>query len=137
MNEETPYKAGKPKKGARLDVIIVGVIVLIALLGFAGVKIYGMMTPAQTVQISGPDGTEVSLPLDQDTRYVVTTELGTNTVVITDATVHIEDADCKNQNCVNQGTIDTPGQTLICLPHELVVRIVSTEETDGLDSVSQ
>lgn len=117
----------------RLDFIIVGVILVVAIVGFAGVKLYGAHNSADIVKITGPDGLLVELPLDEDTRYVVETDLGTNTVVVENATVHIEDADCKNHDCMDQGTITMPGQQLICLPHELVVQIVPGDSsTEGL-----
>ena len=117
----------------KLDFIIVGIILVLAIAGFVGVRLYGAHNTADIVKISGPDGMVVELPLDEDTRYVVETELGHNTVVIENQTVHIEDADCKNHDCMDQGTITMPGQQLICLPHKLVVQIVSN---DGVD-VSQ
>ena len=114
----------------KLDFIIVGVILVLAIAGFAGVRLYGAHNTADIVKISGPNGMVVELPLNEDTRYVVETELGHNTVVIEDQTVHIEDADCKNHDCMDQGTITMPGQQLICLPHKLVVQIVSNGSTD-------
>ena len=114
----------------KLDFIIVGIILVLAIAGFVGVRLYGAHNTADIVKISGPDGMVVELPLDEDTRYVVETELGHNTVVIENQTVHIEDADCKNHDCMDQGTITMPGQQLICLPHKLVVQIVSNGSTD-------
>jgi hypothetical protein len=114
----------------KLDFIIVGVILVLAVAGFVGVRLYGAHNSADIVKITGPDGMLVELPLDEDTRYVVETDLGTNTVVVENATVHIEDADCKNHDCMDQGTITRPGQQLICLPHKLVVQIVS-RDVDG------
>jgi len=128
----------KPKRARRWDIIIVVGIVVIALIGFIGVKVYGATNTANTVKISSPDG-DVYLPLDEDTRYVLTTSLGSNTVVVSNRTVHIEDADCKNHLCEQQGTIDTPGQTLVCLPHKMYVEIVDQSGSGndtGLDTVS-
>lgn len=39
--------------------------------------------------------------------------------------------------CVSgQGTIDAPGETVVCLPNKVVLEIVSKDgEEDGLDAV--
>jgi len=125
---------GSTAHSHRLDFIIVGCILVMAVAGLIAVKMYSASSSGDTVKITGPDDMVVELPLDEDTRYVVSTELGNNTVVIQDRTVHIEDSDCKNHICMEEGTITTPGQSLICLPHKLVVQIVDSSDTSGTDS---
>ena len=46
-----------------------------------------------------------------------------NTVVIKDGEVYVEKASCHNQVCVNSGRISQSGESIICLPNKLVVRI--------------
>jgi len=127
------------KRPRRWDIIIIAGILALALIGFVAVRLYSANTQGNTVEISSPDG-DVYLPLDEDTTYTVSTDLGYNTVVISGGKVHIEEADCRNQLCVEAGIISTPGQTLICLPHKVVVKIVDGQGTDdnqtGLDTVS-
>lgn len=119
------------RRSPKVDIIVIGVIVAIALVAFVGVKLYGKYSTGDMVQITGADGLSVELPLDQDASYVATTSLGTNTIVIENRTVRVTDADCKNKICEQTGTIDTPGQTIVCLPHHLVVKIVSGSGDDS------
>lgn len=51
-----------------------------------------------------------------------------NEVVIKDGSVYVSDASCKNQVCVKHGPITRSGETIVCLPNRLVVRI---ENSDG------
>ena len=55
---------------------------------------------------------------------------GTNKILIRDNTVKIIDADCKDELCIKQGEISKVSQTLVCLPHELIIEIKGDESND-------
>ena len=60
-----------------------------------------------------------------------------NVVVISGGTVSVTEASCKNQVCVKHGVITSPGESIVCLPNRLVVRIEDgSEEGGGYDSVT-
>ena len=70
-------------------------------------------------------------PLDTDTRVTID-ENGDggdfNVLVIKDGVAFIESADCRDKICVGHKPISKDGETVVCLPHRMVVRIVSSEE---------
>lgn len=60
-----------------------------------------------------------------------------NVIVISAGTVSVTEASCKNQVCVKHGAITSPGESIVCLPNRLVVRIENgSEEGGGYDSVT-
>ena len=60
-----------------------------------------------------------------------------NVVVISGGTVSVTEASCKNQVCVKHGAISRSGESIVCLPNRLVVRIGNgSEEGGGYDSVT-
>ena len=60
-----------------------------------------------------------------------------NVVVISGGTVSVTEASCKNQVCVKHGAISRSGESIVCLPNRLVVRIEDgSEEGGGYDSVT-
>ena len=60
-----------------------------------------------------------------------------NVVVINGGSVAVSEASCKNQVCVKHGSISRPGESIVCLPNRLVVRIDNgSEEGGGYDSVT-
>lgn len=69
-----------------------------------------------------------------DQTIPVETKLGKNIIHISEGKINIIDADCPDKVCIKSGYIDKPGQTLVCLPHKLVVEIKgeSKLETDEL-----
>ena len=48
----------------------------------------------------------------------------------------MKSSDCRNQVCVNHAPISRSGESIICLPHKLVVRIQSGKEAD-VDAIAQ
>lgn len=60
----------------------------------------------------------------------------TNVCEIKDGKVKMTEASCPDHVCIRQGTIDAPGETVVCLPNKVVLEIVSKDgEEDGLDAV--
>lgn len=67
-------------------------------------------------------------------------EGGYNNVVIKDGAVYLENADCPDKLCVKTGRISKTGETIVCLPHRVVVEITggdSTGDGDVIDSIAR
>ena len=58
-----------------------------------------------------------------------------NIIVIENGTVHISSSTCPGQVCVHMGSISTSGQSLICLPNRLEVRL--SGESDDVDIIAR
>lgn len=61
---------------------------------------------------------------------------GKNTLVIKDGTARMEEADCPDQICVHHREINRNGESIICLPNQVVVSVKSSEESE-LDGVAR
>ncbi len=77
-------------------------------------------------------------PLNEDRTVVVPApKQNENVVVISGGKVSVTEASCKNQVCVKHGPISRSGESIVCLPNRLVVRIENgSEEGGGYDSVT-
>src|SRR5690625_813603 len=64
---------------------------------------------------------------------VVTHDHEVNTIELTDQGIRINRATCNDQVCVRTGFISKAGQTIICLPHQLVIEI----QNIGNDNIDQ
>lgn len=70
------------------------------------------------------DGKELgSYPLSEDTEVRIGSELGENILVIKDGKAYVSSADCPDGICVSHYPISREGETIVCLPHRLVIRI--------------
>ncbi len=75
-------------------------------------------------------------PLSEDQTLVIPWEdKGYNLLLIEDGRAAVTDADCPDQLCVRQRSISRNGESIICLPHKLVLQIAGEEEGD-LDAVT-
>ena len=45
-------------------------------------------------------------------------------------------SDCPDKLCVNTGMISRSGQSAVCLPARVSVKLISSEESGGIDAVS-
>lgn len=68
------------------------------------------------------------LNLNEDKEVKIETENGHyNILQIKDGKANMIESDCENQVCVNSATISNIGETIVCLPHRVIVKIVSRE----------
>lgn len=78
--------------------------------------------------------------LNKSQEILINLKNGYNKIVIEDGQVHMEEADCPDGYCKRQGYISGVNDTVICLPHKLVVEI-GLEEPDagqpGVDVISK
>lgn len=69
-------------------------------------------------------------PINKDSDYYMEEKLSIgNTLVIDDGFVYIKDANCDDKLCVKQGRIKKANESIICLPHKLVVKITSGDDS--------
>lgn len=69
------------------------------------------------------------IPVERDGSVI-------NVVRIEDGSVRMEQATCPDALCIRQGAISRERQTIVCLPHKLVVEVYGTHEQE-YDTVSQ
>lgn len=116
----------------RLDLVLI-VVVLVAAglcyLFYMGGAVDGAMAVVRV------DGTVVKeLPLSEDTQYTVETPQGINVIEIKDGHADVIEADCPDGVCTEHKTIQKTGETIVCLPHKMVVTIEDGEAQE-IDAV--
>ena len=79
------------------------------------------------------DGAEVSrYPLSEDREVEIKGVGGNNKLVISDGKADVVEADCPDGVCVDHRSVSNIGETIVCLPHKVVVKIVGSEDS-GVD----
>ena len=84
------------------------------------------------VSVDGKSYGAYSLKQEQVIR--IETEYGYNELTIKDGKAGVTASDCKNQVCVHSMAISQNGQSIICLPHKLIIQITGSGEKQ-LDAV--
>lgn len=118
------------KKKIRNDIILVTALLIAAVLAWFVIRFINH--PGNTVVVS-INGTDVaSYPLNEDRKAEFITDDGhVNTLCISEGRAYMLSADCPDKLCVKHGSIYLTGQTIVCLPHRLVVKI---EGKGGVDA---
>ncbi|MGN0248318.1 MAG: NusG domain II-containing protein [Lachnospiraceae bacterium] len=70
------------------------------------------------------------LPLFEDSIKRIDTPGGYNIITVKEGGVSVTEADCGNQICVQTGQIHKNGQIITCLPHGLIIKIVSGQDKE-------
>lgn len=117
------------------DIVLVGGILFLALLFWLVPKGLRLLDkggePELEITVDGEVYGTYSLEKDQ-----VIEIQDTNICEIKDGKVKMTEASCPDHVCIRQGTIDAPGETVVCLPNKVVLEIASKDgEEDGLDAV--
>lgn len=126
------------KKGDKILIIVVLVIAAILFAFFA-------ISRKKPEESDGKSAGEVTVmidkevygvySLDEDQQITVNTDEGTNTFEIKNGEVNMLEANCPDLICVNYKPIHYVHDTIVCLPHKLVLEITqgSERESDALD----
>ena len=120
----------------RNDIILATAILIIAVAGllfFNATKENGSFV---VVKIDGVEKYSYSIT-DNITKEIITGENGeyTNTLVIKDGKVSVSTANCPDKICVGHREISFVGETIVCLPHKVVIEIQKEENNQSLDVV--
>lgn len=110
----------KPNKW-RNDIILAGVILTLAAVFLAVFTLTAKEGQYAKILVDGE--VKYTLSLDENTEKIVSTKYGENKIVIKDGNVSVASADCPDKICVGHREISKTGETIVCLPHKLVVEI--------------
>lgn len=134
-------RAERGPRNTKLNIVLVVVIAAVAVVAALVLHVQAERTSSDgkttaLARITDGEGNVYEMPLDENATKTVTTSLGTNVVEVKDGQVRVREADCPNQDCVNQGWISSSAQQIVCLPHKLYVDIVGGS-TSGVDVVGR
>ncbi|MCI8342627.1 MAG: NusG domain II-containing protein [Firmicutes bacterium] len=76
------------------------------------------------------------LSLKNDIAYTVEAGGGYNIVEIENGSVSVSGADCRDKICVGHKSINKTNESIICLPHKMVVEI-EDGESSSVDAIAQ
>lgn len=135
------------------DWAVIGIVLLLAA-GLTLFLLHGSFLSSGRIAVEIWQNNELvySAPLadDTDAWIPVTSEHGQNQIRLHGLTAQIAAADCLDQVCVRTGTLTRVGQTAVCLPHRVMVKLVNggsavpspngtdneSVDTEGIDAVA-
>jgi hypothetical protein len=111
----------------KLDVVI---IVILLVVSFIPELIFGVILDKSynntyaEITIDGKFYKRIPLSVHRGQENMeIKTNNGYNILIIKDNSIAIIDGDCKDKICIKSGYIKNVGESLICLPHKLMIEI--------------
>ena len=116
---------GKSRK-VRNDVIFISAILLLLLL--VGLAILVFRTAGNTVVVTIDGRNYGEYPLNVDREVLIRSSLGENLLVIEDGKAFVRSASCPDGICSDHRPIGYNGESIICLPNKVVVKIRTRDQ---------
>ncbi len=119
-------------KSIKRDVILIAALVLTGCIIAVCVMLFSGGGAAVEVRV---DGNVIAVySLNKDRTVTINGVGGSNVLVIKNGEACISEADCPDGLCVKTGNIKYKGQSVICLPHRVVIEIIAgADELSGAD----
>lgn len=118
------------------DILLIIIILLLAG-GMAVFFRFSQREESEYVRIM-IDGKEYgSYQIGENRIIEIKNDYGENRIVIENDEVLMEYADCPDQYCVKHKAISKTNETLVCLPHKLVVELYGEKKEAEFDSMVQ
>ncbi len=128
------------KKFGKRDLLFIGVVLSIAAV-FSVFPFFFQKEEGDTAVIRVNGEVTQVVPLDEDRSITVKNDYGTNVIEIRGGTVRISEADCPDKICADHASISKNGESIVCLPHKLIVEICKdgslAEEDQEVDAVAE
>lgn len=122
------------KRGDRAMLLIF--IIILASAGLLwGIKIFTAKPDVMSAEIfqDGKLLRRVFLRKGDQTRdFIIEYRGGYNKIRTEDGMIAVIEADCPDKDCVKKGWLKRPGDSAVCLPHRLVIRIAGEPEVEGV-----
>lgn len=118
------------------------VILLLIVLSFIPEIVLGIMMDKQytetyaQITLDGKFYKTIPLSEHKGEDFInIKTKYGYNKIKVSDGSIGITDADCKDKICVKTGFISKPGQSIICLPHKLMIEVKTHYNKQNTDII--
>ncbi len=105
------------------DLILIAVILLFALIIFIIFKFN--LKDGNKVEVIVDSKEKYCYNFNNDTEIEIKSGDNINVLVIEKGKAYIKNANCPDKICVAHRKISKTGETIVCLPHKLVVEIVN------------
>ncbi len=117
-----------PRRKVFHDILLVLGVLLLAVGGLLLFRLTGAPGERVVVLVDGKE--TASYALSQDVETEIRTGEQRNTLVIRDGKASVTEATCPDKICVHHRPISKVGETIVCLPHQVVVKVESSAKND-------
>ena len=119
----------------RNDLYLLGAVIVAALIIMFAMRATKDKAERFVIRVDGELFGEY--PADSDADITIEGfDGGLNRLIIKDGKADIVEADCPDKLCVHQSAISLKGESLVCLPHRVIVTVEGGKE-GSLDAITR
>ena len=122
----------------KMDIVIIAVLLIISFtphLIFFKTSQKGSKNNYAIIKVDGKIHKKIDLSnVKKSEKVNLNLPNGKNTLLVENNSIEMKSANCNDALCVKQGNISKVGQTIICLPHKLIIEIKG-DELDSKDDL--
>ena len=125
----------RPKK---TDIVVAAVVLILAAvvaLGFYGPKLGQTDGLTAVISVGEEEIDRVDLTALKGEKIIAVEGQCTLNVLLSQSGAEVIFSDCPTQDCVHTGHISRPGQSIVCLPGQVVIHLEGASAEDGPDIV--
>ena len=126
----------RPVTKRKADVVFI--LILVGVVALAGLGLHLFRHPGDAVEVAVDGKVVATYPLTEDRTEDIRTgadQQQLNRLVIEGGKARVETATCPDGICAGHRPIRRQGESIICLPHRVVVTVISATD-DGPDIVA-
>jgi len=94
-------------------------------------------TQGETAEVYVDGDLRARIALDHPGSTEVTGRIGPVELVVEDGTIRVAAAPCPHKVCIRMGRKGSAGDTIVCVPSRLLVRITGTSPEREVDAITQ
>jgi hypothetical protein len=114
-------------------VLLAAILVTAALFGRSAVSSHTMLACRAVISAEGKVVRIIDLAAGgRTTTFTVTGRGGPALVEVAGKRIRIAEAPCPRHICVAHGWIENPGESIVCVPGEILIRIEGTAPVDAV-----
>ena len=117
------------------DIKLIGVILVMAFIAIVIANILKTDGSKVVITIDGKEYESLDLNINK-TLTIQGNDGEYNTLTIKDGVVSMIDASCPDQLCVKHKGIHYDNESIVCLPHKMILKIINGED-NGVDIIAK
>lgn len=139
MNQNNTTMPTAKSGGRRFRNDVIFIAALLAIVALAGLFVFLFKQPGDTVVVTIDGEHYATYSLNENMTVPIHTGQDgeqINVLIIRDGQAHVQEASCPDGICAAHKPIHREGESIVCLPHRVVITVHSTSEQDAPDIVT-
>lgn len=121
------------KKSYKNDILLILFFLIMSFVALIFMRFHGKSGAEVRVSVNNREYGVYSL--DKNQKITIGEDDWENILEIKNGSANMIKADCPDKVCVNHAPISKKGETIVCLPHKVVVEVIDTDATQTKDQI--